>query len=170
MDAFKFDISQLTLIAATLLTGLSAGLCFIWTNTITPGIGRLEDLGYLQAFQQMNRVILNPLFFLIFFGPVILIPLSTYLLKGAPTQVVWIVGTASLLYAIGLGLITIFGNVPLNEILDKSPLAHMSLDELKALRGQFEVRWNRLHLIRTLTSALAFLLLIITCLTASPSS
>ena len=48
------------------LTGLSAGLCFTWTNAVTPGIGRLDDLGFLQSFQQMNRTILNPIFFIAF--------------------------------------------------------------------------------------------------------
>ena len=58
----EFSINSITTISTILLTGLTAGLCFTWTNAVTPGIGRLDDLGYLQSFQEMNRAIINPLF------------------------------------------------------------------------------------------------------------
>ena len=58
----EFSINSITTISTILLTGLTAGLCFTWTNAVTPGIGRLDDLGYLQSFQEMNRAISNPLF------------------------------------------------------------------------------------------------------------
>ena len=65
----EFSVNTITTISTILLTGLSAGLCFTWTNAITPGIGRLDDLGYLQSFQEMNRAIINPIFLIVFFGP-----------------------------------------------------------------------------------------------------
>jgi hypothetical protein len=43
-----FTFENIIMIALVLLTGLSAELCFNWSNTVTPGIGRLDDLGYLQ--------------------------------------------------------------------------------------------------------------------------
>ncbi|MBD3661527.1 MAG: DUF1772 domain-containing protein, partial [Arenibacter algicola] len=65
----EITIENIGITALILLTGLSAGLCFTWSNAITPGIGRLNDPGYLMSFQQMNRAIINPLFLLVFFGP-----------------------------------------------------------------------------------------------------
>ena len=54
------------------LTGLSAGLCFTWTNAVVPGIAKLDDRSFLSSFQQMNRTIINPLFIITFFGPSVL--------------------------------------------------------------------------------------------------
>ena len=143
------------------LTGMSAGLCFTWTNAVTPGIGQLDDLRFLQSFQQMNRTILNPLFFIVFFGPFFLSVVNIYMLRQSSGTVLWMLIMASVLYTFGLVLVTIFGNVPLNEILDKKQLELLNPEELKVFRGQFETRWNTFHLIRTITSTIAFMLLLL---------
>lgn len=155
-----FNFDNIGVIALIVVTGLSAGLCFTWANAITPGIGRLDDLGFLQAFQQMNRIILNPLFIIVFFGPVILFPLNMYLFKGSSNTAIWLLLAAGVLYFLGVVLVTIFGNVPLNEMLNKINLASSSLLEIEQLRDKFEVKWNRLHLIRTITSIVSFILLL----------
>ena len=147
--------------ALIVLTGLSAGLCFTWSNAITPGIGRLDNQGYLMSFQQMNRTIINPLFFLVFFGPSLLGAINLYLFKNAPSPLIWSLILGVAIYFFGVVLVTIFGNVPLNEVLDKTDLNSASIEELRQLRERFEVKWNRLHLIRTLSSIISFLLLLI---------
>ena len=50
------------LVFGIVCTGLTAGLCFTWSNAVTPGIGQLDNFGYLSAFQAMNRAILNAVF------------------------------------------------------------------------------------------------------------
>lgn len=159
-----------TLILATLFTGMSAGLCFIWTNAITIGIGRLDDIGFLQSFQQMNRAILNLMFFIVFFSPFLLNLTNLYLFKGASSTLIWLLIAATVFYFFGVVLVTIFGNVPLNEMLDKTDLTSASIEELKHLREKFEVKWNRLHLIRTLASIASFLLLILCLIQSSKSN
>ncbi|WP_033959416.1 DUF1772 domain-containing protein [Psychroserpens jangbogonensis] len=156
----EYSIQHIVTITLVLLTGLSAGLCFTWSNAITPGIGRLDDLSYLSAFQQMNRSILNPLFILVFFGPFFLGLINLYLFKNASNPMIWLMFLAIAFYFFGVVLVTIFGNVPLNEILDKTDLASSSIEELKQHRSVFEVKWNRLHLIRTATSIISFLFLL----------
>jgi len=156
----ELSLKFTTLVTTIVLTGLSAGLCFTWSNSITPGIGRLDDLGFLQSFQQMNRAIINPTFLILFFGPFFLNLVNIYLFKSASSSVLWLLIAATAIYFFGLVLITIFGNVPLNEILDKTDLATSSIEELKDLRVSFETKWNRLHLIRTVTSTISFILLI----------
>ncbi len=144
-----------------LLTGLSAGLCFTWSNSITPGIGKLNDLGYLMSFQQMNRAILNPFFFIVFFGPFILGMYNLYVFINAPKTIIWLLIAALAIYFFGVLLVTIFGNVPLNEILDKTELTSANSIELKNLRSVFETKWNRLHLVRTISSIISFIILIV---------
>ncbi|MGB5499498.1 MAG: DUF1772 domain-containing protein [Maribacter sp.] len=156
-----FTIENTAIIALVLLTGLSAGLCFTWTNAITPGIGRLDDFGYLQSFQQMNRTILNPTFFIVFFGPLLLGIINLFVMRGASSSFIWLLGFAVLIYFLGVVLVTIFGNVPLNGLLDNTDLGIATIDELRQVREKFEIRWNRLHSIRTFASFISFLLLII---------
>ncbi|MEK6154064.1 DUF1772 domain-containing protein [Flavobacteriaceae bacterium 3-367] len=159
----ELSIKIVLLLTATLLTGLSAGLCFTWTNAITPGIGRLDDVDYLQAFQHMNRTILNPQFFVVFFGPLLLILAAAYTYRGYPGHILWLLLAAAACYALGLVLVTLFGNVPLNEVLDGTDLMEISLEDAHSLRARFESKWNRLHLIRTVSSTISFVLLLLGC-------
>lgn len=157
----QLSINITSLLVSTFLTGLTAGLCFTWGNAVTPGIGRLNDLGFLQAFQEMNRAIINPIFILVFMGPFFVHLANVYLFRAVPTNLYWIIIAAAILYIGGLVLITIFGNIPLNEMIDKVDLTQMSSDELASLRNQFEDKWNRFHLVRTITTSISFALLII---------
>ncbi|MEM8928144.1 MAG: DUF1772 domain-containing protein [Bacteroidota bacterium] len=157
----EMTASHLTLFAATLSIGLTAGLCFTWGNAVTPGIGQLDDLSYLQAFQKMNRSIENPLFFAVFFGSFLVGIAAIFANKGVSQEHFRLVAVAIGIYFMGVVLVTLFGNVPLNQMLDKTDLAHSSLGELRALRNRFEDPWNRFHLIRVLTAMVSFALLII---------
>ena len=56
-----------------------SGIFFTWTNAVKPGIGKLDNITYLNAFKSMNKVILIPLFFIVFILPILTIPISTYL-------------------------------------------------------------------------------------------
>ena len=156
----EFKLKLIVLILGILFTGLTAGLCFTWSNAITPGIGRLDDLGFLRSFQAMNRAIINPGFLLVFFGPVILLFINAYLHRNAHPTTFWSFMLAALLFFLGVGLITVFKNVPLNELLDKTVLENLSAAELKELRTKFEKPWNRWHIQRTIASFTAFALLV----------
>ena len=158
-QTMEFKPKLIVFMLGVLLTGLTAGLCFTWSNAVTPGIGQLDNLTFLKSFQSMNRAIINGKFMIVFFGPVLLLFLNTYLFKDNSTSF-WLFLTAALLYFAGLALVTIFGNVPLNEVLDKSNLEALSQIELQELRNKFEQPWNRWHTVRTLSSFGSFLLLI----------
>ena len=144
-----------------LFTGLTAGLCFTWSNAITPGIGRLNDLSFLQSFQAMNRAIINPSFLIVFFTPVVFLSVNAFLHRNAHPTTFWTFLLAAILFFVGIGLVTIFKNVPLNEMLDKTVLENLSAIELKELRTKFEKPWNSWHIQRTITSFMAFALLLI---------
>lgn len=164
MEFFRDGAKTYVLFLATLLTGLLAGVFFTWTNAITPGIGRLNDLGYLQAFQQMNKTILNPLFYVVIIGPLILTFVVSYLYKASHRYVFRLLLASAIIYFSGVFLITKFGNIPLNEMLDNTKLTDISLGDAKNLRNRFENNWNNLHLIRTISSSTSFFLLILACL------
>ena len=137
----EITLRTTVLFGAIILTGLTAGLCFTWSNAVTPGLNRLDDFSFLKAFQSMNRAIINARFLIVFFGPVLLLFLNTYLFRENETSF-WLFLVAALLFFIGVSLITIFGNVPLNEILDKSNLNVLTDIELEEfhLRGRYQ-KW-----------------------------
>lgn len=158
-------IQIISLFLATLSTGLMAGIFFTWTNAVTPGIGKLADISYLNALQSMNRIILNPAFYLVFWGAVLLIPLAAALnYITEPNTVFWLLVSASVIYWLGSFFVTFLGNIPLNNLLDKTNLEEISLEDAKNLRKSIETKWNNFNLIRTITSTISFLLLIISCL------
>jgi uncharacterized membrane protein len=157
----EINFKIIVLLLGILFTGLTAGLCFTWSNAITPGIGRLDDLGFLQSFQAMNRAIINRSFLITFFGPVVLLFINAYLHRNAHPSTFWSFLVAAFLFFIGIGLITVLKNVPLNEMLDKTVLENLSTIELKELRTKFEQPWNRWHIQRTISSFTAFSLLLI---------
>jgi len=150
------------LILATLSMGLMAGLFYAWSISVTPGLKRLDDENYLHAFQSMNRAILNPAFFIVFLGLVILLPLLCFLFYQAPlTTAFWFILAATIIYMAGIMAVTIWGNVPLNNALEVLPIESLSPEQRASFRLGFESRWNHLNMIRTISSALTLALLIV---------
>ena len=155
----------LILALAILFTGLMAGIFFTWSNAVKPGIGKLSDLEYLRTFQSMNRVILNNTFKIIFSGAIIttgLLPIFYFNLY--PNNIFWMFISAFIIYWIGAFIVTIIGNIPLNELLERTSLESISLEELKTLRTSIEVKWNNFNLIRSISSLISFVLLILSIL------
>ena len=153
---------QIILILTILACGLIAGVFYSYSCSVNPGLKNLSDTGYLQSMQQINRAILNPVFFASFMGTLILLPLSTWLGRGhlSSTQFYYFLA-ASIIYIIGAFGVTIAGNVPLNEALDRFDISSATTEQIKLHRQQFESKWNQLHLIRTLASVASFLLVIL---------
>ncbi|MFX0557752.1 DUF1772 domain-containing protein [Maribacter sp. CXY002] len=156
----ELNFKIIVLMLGILFTGLTAGLCFTWSNAITPGIGRLDDYGFLQSFQAMNRAIINRSFLIVFFGPVILLILNAFLHRNAHPATFWSFIIAAMLFFVGIGLVTVFKNVPLNELLDNTVLEKASQIELADLRKTFEQPWNNWHTVRTVCSTISFILLL----------
>ena len=151
------------------MTGLMAGLFYAWSISVKPGIARLSDGEYLAAFQAMNRAILNPAFFLVFFGAALILPVSSYLLYKASAGLSFqLTVAATALYIICVFAVTAAGNVPLNNRLEAFRVEDASTDELRTFRASIEGRWNRLNLIRTICSLAALILLIIACAHSAP--
>lgn len=153
----EVSVKSITLFAAVLLTGLSAGLFYAWSVSVIPGTRRIPDLTYLETMQSINRAILNPAFFLIFFGSPVMLATSTIQhYQGGLTF--WLILAAALTYLIGTFGVTAFGNVPLNNSLDALQLPELTTHQLMNTRNTYESPWNRLHAVRTVFAVLSFLL------------
>lgn len=160
-----FTFTPLVLILTATMTALISGLFYAWSCSVVPGLARVSDSTYLEAMQQINRAILNPVFFMSFIGTALLLPLSTWLHYGPVLNTrFWLLLLASVVYLAGTFGVTMFGNVPLNNSLDAFNLSAASVQELSAQRAKFEGPWNNLNLIRTVAGIGALVLIIMACL------
>lgn len=163
----NMETFQIVLILATLLCSLVAGFVFAFACVAMPGIGGLNDREFIQAFQVIDRVIQNnqPLFLLVWVGSVVAIAVSALLgvrqLEGVDRMLLIIAG---IVYLVGVQLPTITVNVPLNSQLQTVDVQTMDETALTEARKNFEPRWNRWNIIRTviatMTSALLIFLLL----------
>lgn len=161
-----FTPTTIVLILTATTTGLIAGLFYSWSCSVTLGLARVSDSTYIESFQAMNRAILNPVFLLTFMGTALLLPLCVWLNYGPGfTTRCWWLAAAAVVYLAGVIGVTMGGNVPMNEALDKFPLATVTAQEIAAQRATFERPWNNLNMIRTVAATLSLIMVIIACLT-----
>ncbi|QSE98795.1 anthrone oxygenase family protein [Fulvivirga lutea] len=157
MEYSKTTIHIITI----LLLGLSGGFFYAWQVSVIPGTLKISDASYLETMKSINKEILNPYFFIIFFGALLLAitDAGIHLFNTWSMATFWVV-LAAIFYAITFG-ITAFGNVPLNDALEALKLNDLNADELKNFRNYYEVLWNKYHLYRTWASVMAFIFIIL---------
>jgi uncharacterized membrane protein len=157
---------NIILVLAGTLTALVTGLFYGYSVSVNGGLHRLNDSEYVKAMQSINAVIQNPLFFVSFIGPVILLPLAAFLQSDSNLIRFALLLTSSALYIAVSFALTMVGNVPLNERLAKFNASKSSGNEIAQARAGFEKPWNRLHAIRTIASIAATVLIFVAILSA----
>ncbi|MCX5065384.1 DUF1772 domain-containing protein [Micromonospora lupini] len=157
MEGMGF-LRSASLLAATVTTGLTAGLFAAFAYAVMPGLSRTDDRTLVLAMQRINESILNGWFAVCFGGALVCTLLAAALHLGAGRRAVlpWIVA-ALLLYLVVLG-VTAVVNVPLNTVLAQAGDVDRITD-LAALRERFEVAWVRGNVVRAVASTGAFGLL-----------
>ncbi|KRA32535.1 MULTISPECIES: anthrone oxygenase family protein [unclassified Nocardioides] len=142
-------VGNAALVTGTIGAGLIAGLFFAFSTAIMPGLAQADDRTFVEAMQQVNAAILNPLFLLAFVAPIPALGIAVFTGPSRP----WVI--AALVLYVVMFAITMAGNVPLNDAL----LAVGQPDSeasLRSAREAFEDPWNRLHLVRTVSVVAAF--------------
>lgn len=142
-------LSDFSLFAALLTTGLMAGLYLAFSTAVLPGISRRDDDTFVSSMRAMNAAILNPLFLLVFLGPVPLglVAAATRLGDGERAGLGWVL-TGLGLYVLTLAITGVV-NVPLNNRL------HVT-EPSAAARALFERRWVRWNVVRTVVCTVSF--------------
>lgn len=153
----EITLKTIVLFGSVILTGLSAGFFYAWSVSVIPGTGKVPDLTYLETMQSVNRAILNPAFFLIFFGSLIFLGIASIYEFHSGKLVFGLMLGSAITYLLGTFGVTALGNVPLNSELDVLELAQMSGERISEFREYYESRWNRWHGIRTVFAVISFL-------------
>jgi uncharacterized membrane protein len=156
------SLSNIILGVTILTTALIAGLYYGYSCSVTIGLNKLSNKEYIAAMQSINVAIQNPLFFASFMGTLFLLPISAYLnFTSIQSPRFLLLLAAAIVYSIGSFGVTIFGNVPLNDMLANVDLKTAAIDEISMARQNFENPWNVLHTIRTIATIISLLFCII---------
>ena len=149
---------HISLAVAALLCSLVAGLLVAFASVVMPGLAKLDNRGFLRAFQEVDRIIQNrqPVFMLLWVGSIAALLLSLGLgvvqLEGAQRLLLVAAGLA---YLLGVQLPTMTINIPLNNRLQQLEIGALDPAGLAEARRGFEPRWNRWNEVRTVVATLA---------------
>jgi uncharacterized membrane protein len=149
------------LVALTFLSalgsGLMAGFFFAFSAVVMTALSRLPPGGGIAAMQSINVAVLNPLFFVAFFGTAaacLLLAIAALAGWSEPGAFQLLLG--SVLYLAGCLLVTMVFNVPLNNAL--AAVAPDSAEGADLWRRYLSnwTAWNHVRTAACLASAASF--------------
>lgn len=145
------DLRSLVLLAATLTTGLTAGIYFAFSVAVMPGLAKASDRTFIETMQRINVAILNGWFTLAFGGALVLGVVAAVLHRGGESRpaLPWIIAGV-VLYVASL-VVTMGFNVPLNNRLADAG-DPSRIHDPAAVRAQFESAWVHWNIVRTLVA------------------
>ncbi|HET6620197.1 MAG TPA: anthrone oxygenase family protein [Dongiaceae bacterium] len=147
------------LVLAALGSGLMAGTFFAFSNFVMAALARIAPAEGARAMQAINITVLNPLFLSIFMGTgvvsVLAIVVALWRWSGPGTAC----GLAGgVIYLAGSILVTMRGNVPLNNALTA-----LDADAAESARrwSDYVRRWTRWNHLRTVACVAAMVLFVV---------
>ena len=146
-------------VSAALGCAVVGGIFFAFSNFVMKALARLPAAEGIAAMQSINVVVLNKWFLGVFTGTALVsLMLAGYaIMNWSTAPAPWLLG-GSVAYVVGTWLLTIIGNVPLNNRLaEASPHEAGSADTWQ----DYLDRWTRLNSQRALGAVVAALLFII---------
>ncbi|QFT78807.1 DUF1772 domain-containing protein [Erythrobacter sp. THAF29] len=144
---------------AAVSAGIMAGVYFTFSVFVMRSLAQLGDEPGARAMQSINRVILKSAFLPLFFASTLACAALIVLgLIGMAGPQGWAVIAGSAVYVVGMFVVTVIGNVPLNNRLDAVDPASA---EGKAMWENYLARWLPFNHIRTLACTAAMVLLVI---------
>lgn len=113
-------MATVLLALAIISTGLYAGFMLSFQTAIMPALARLDDDHFLAAMRRVNEVVPRPLFLLTFFSIIVFPAVSLAVpVDGRSDTQRWLL-VAGLACSVINHLVTVAGNVPLNNALAAS--------------------------------------------------
>ncbi len=144
--------------AAVLGCGLVAGIFFAFSTFVMRTLGRLPANQGIAAMKAINVTVLNPWFFLAFFGTGAVCLSVAFLAFGsaAGTHRAYLLAACAL-YLLGCLLVTVAFNVPLNNRLASAESDSMGPHSMapEALWAHYLSRWTLWNHVRTAASLAA---------------
>ena len=147
------DFLDILIFAGVLGSGLVAGIFFAFSTFVMRALGQIPQEQGIAAMQEINVTVLNPWFFGAFFGTgVVCLPIAVLAWGStAGAQQTYLLAACAL-YLVGSILVTMVGNVPLNN-----QLAAVGIDSAaaQAVWSHYLSRWALWNHVRTAASLVA---------------
>jgi uncharacterized membrane protein len=146
---------DLVLGGAVVTMGLLAGLFYSYACSVMPGLHASADRTVVDAMQNINKAIENPVFFATFMGGPAL-ALWAYVAerrRGTPVVARWLLAGV-VLSGVTL-LVTAAFNIPLNNELERAG-DPSTIANIAQVRDDFETPWVIWNVVRTVAVTAAF--------------
>lgn len=140
--------------------GLIAGVFFAFSTFVMKALAQQPPPQGIAAMQAINITVINPWFMTAFLGTAVtclVLAISTLSKWHQPGAIYLLVG--SLLYLVGTFLVTMLGNVPLNDAL---AIADSKSTEGATLWAKYLTNWTFWNHLRTIAALAAATLLTMT--------
>ncbi len=147
------EFLDILIFTAVLGSGLVAGIFFAFSTFVMRALGQLPQNQGIAAMKAINVTVLNPWFFLAFFGTgAVCLPVAFLALgSAAGTNRAYLLAGCAL-YLLGCVLVTVAFNVPLNNRL---AAAEPESPGAAALWADYLSRWTLWNHVRTAASLAA---------------
>lgn len=147
------DWTVYALLAAGLSSALVAGVFQSFSDFVMRSLTAARTVSGIDAMQMINRKVYRSVFLVLLLGLAPALPLMSWFLAddlSLPALIWTIAGSA--VYGVFVFLVTLAGNVPMNERLDR-----MTTDSAEAAAYWTVYRrvWTRWNHVRTIGSAIA---------------
>ena len=149
---------QIATVVCAVSAGVGSGMMYVFSTGVMQGLGQLPQDEAVRAMQAINVAVINPLFLGVFMGTglfaAMLAGVSWFGSAGPVNP--WLVAGAAV-YVVGVVMVTVGGNVPLNDALatvDSTVLSPTAWSDY----ARPWLRWNHL---RALAAAVSSALLVI---------
>ncbi|WP_214412108.1 anthrone oxygenase family protein [Sphaerisporangium fuscum] len=147
-------LHTITLVLATITTGLIAGLFYGFTICVMLALRQAGDRTFIEVMQRINTSIQNGWFALAFLGAPVFAVIAMVAELRSGNGIALEVAAGFALYVLQL-VITFGVNIPLNNRLDAAGSPDGIADPAAVRRG-FEPRWVRWNTIRGLVTLASF--------------
>ncbi len=141
------------LVALSLASGLVGGVFLSFSDFVMRSLGASQPVAGIEAMQQINRKVYRSVFMVLLLGtgPVAIAAsvLAAFAVGGAMALAV---GAGAAVYVLGVMAVTIAGNVPMNERLDRMAFGAA---ETRAYWPVYLRRWTGWNHVRVLASTLS---------------
>lgn len=139
--------------------GIMAGVYFTFSVFVMKSLDEIDAPAGMLAMQSINRVIVKSLFLPIFFGSslsAVALVILAIIEPSSPGAKWMLIGSA--LYVAGMFIVTVAGNVPLNNRLEATDAKG---PEGAAMWQLYLDRWTTWNHVRTLACTVSLALLIL---------
>ena len=139
--------------------GIMAGVYFTFSAFVMKALDEIEAPAGMLAMQSINRIIVKSLFLPIFFASSLASAALVVLMLLEPTTLGarWAL-TGSGLYVLGMFIVTIVGNVPLNNQLES---ADANGPDGAGMWSLYLAKWTVWNHVRTIACTASLVLLIL---------